>query len=366
MTRSTRHLAPIAAVLALAGLVTTPATVAAGAEPVAAAIPVPTVTLQAQTIAGSLTLDASLQAVRQATVAAQVGGNVVALAVKAGDRVRAGQLLARIDERSTAAALAQGDAAVNQADAAARLARIERDRSRELHAQGYVSQAALDRAETQARAAEAALAQAQAGRGQAALARGFANVVAPFDGIVLATHLEAGDLAAPGRPVLTVYAPGALRAVVAVPASLAAQVRAASQIEIELADGRRLTPARRSELPGTDAVTQTLEWRLDLAGADAATLSPGLSVRARFEGLPIHTKPSAAGTALSVPRSAVLQRGELSAVYVADTNNHYVLRAVRTGPLGGESVSLLSGVRAGERIAADAVKAGLAGARPSN
>ncbi len=351
----------LAASLAAAWQVST----ALAAAPADAGPAVPTVTLQAQASIGSVAFDASLQAVRQATVAAQVGGNVVMLAVKAGDRVKAGQLLARIDERSTAAALAQGDAAVNQADAAARLARIELGRSRELRSQGFVSQAALDQAETQARAAEAALAQAQAGRGQAALARGFASVVAPFDGIVLATHLDAGDLAAPGRPVVTVYAPGALRAVVAVPASWAAQVRAASQVEIELADGRRLKPVRRSELPGTDTVTQTLEWRLDLAAADAAGLSPGLSVRARFDGL--RGNPGANGVAsLTVPRSAVLQRGELSAVYVADGSSHYVLRAVRTGPLTGDMVNLLSGVRAGERIAVDAVKAGLAGARPSN
>ncbi|MEY2654195.1 MAG: hypothetical protein RLZZ524_1223 [Pseudomonadota bacterium] len=344
------------------------APVALQAQPATAAVDVPAMTLQAQGAVGSMTLDASLQAVRQATVAAQVGGNVVTLAVKAGDRVRAGQLLARIDERGTAAALAQGDAAVNQAEAAARLARIERDRSRELRAQGFVSQAALDQAETQARAAEAALAQAQAGRGQAALARGHTSVVAPFDGIVLATHLEAGDLAAPGRPVATVYAPGALRAVVAVPASLGAQARAAGTVEVELADGRRLKPVRRSELPGTDVVSQTQEWRLDLASADATGLSPGQSVRVRFDGMPAsgQTASSALATTLRVPRSAVLQRGELSAVYVADAGGHYVLRAVRTGPLGGDSVSLLSGVRAGERIATDAVKAGLAGARSSN
>jgi RND family efflux transporter MFP subunit len=339
-----------------------PCALQAAADPVT--FDVPTLTLQARSVAGAMSFDASLQAVRQATVAAQVGGNVVTLAVRAGDRVKAGQLLARIDERSTAAALAQGDAAVNQAEAAARLARIDRDRSRELRAQGFVSQAALDQAETRSRAAEAALVQAQAGRGQAALARGFASVVAPFDGIVLATHLEAGDLAAPGRPVATVYAPGALRAVVAVPASLATQARAAGQIEIELPDGRRVKPVRRSELPGTDAVSQTLEWRLDLAPADATGLSPGRSVRVRFDAVQA-TDTTGAGV-LTVPRSAVLQRGELSAVYVADTNGRYVLRAVRTGAPGGDTVALLSGVRAGERIATDAVKAGLAGARSAN
>lgn len=361
------------ALLAAAALTLGAGPLAVRAAPPATTLDVPTVAVQAGGSARSLELDGTLEPIRQATVAAQVGGNVLALAVKAGDRVKAGQALARIDERSATAALAQSDAAVAQADTQLRQARTDLNRARELRAQGYVSQAAQDNAETAVKAAEAGLAQAQAGRSQAALARGFTTVAAPFEGLVLATHLNEGDLAAPGRPILTVYAPGALRAVVQVPASLAALARSAGKIEVQLPDGTWAAPARKVELPTADAVAQTVEWRLDLSASESARSLPGQAVRIRFAGASAGTAGGAGlagakAAGLSVPAAALLRRGELTAVYVAQ-GPQFVLRSVRVaGPGGaaaGDGIEVLAGLRAGERVAVDAVRAGLAGARPA-
>jgi RND family efflux transporter MFP subunit len=350
------HLIRLTALLALV--------FSASVMPVQAAVSVATTIVQTASASRSLEIDGAIQPVKQATVAAQVGGTVLALLVKAGDRVKAGQLLARIDERSAAAGLAQSDAGVAQADAQWRNARTQLERTRELRAQGYLSQAALESADTQFKAAEAGLQQAQAGRSQAALARGFAAVTAPFDGLVLATHLDTGDLATPGRPVVTIYAPGALRAVVQLPASQAALARSAQRIEVQLPDQRWVSPIKRTDLPTADTVSQTVEWRLDLSGADSASLLPGQTVRVRFAGA---ASPAAANTGsatLSVPTAAVLHRGELTAVYVAQ-GEQFVLRAVRTGAEQGASVEVLAGLKAGERIALDAIKAGLLDARPA-
>ena len=307
-------------------------------------------------------IDGSVQAVRQSTVAAQVGGNVLALAVKAGDRVKAGQVLARIDARETQAALQGAEAGVTQTQAQLALARNDAERSRELRRTGFISQAALDAAETALRAAEAGMAQAQAGRSQAALARGFAAATAPFDAVVQATHVEAGDLAQAGRPLVTLYAPGAVRAVVQVPASRAALARAARQAQVQLPDGAWVDALRRTELPALDATTQTYEWRLDLAPDAAARVAPGQAVRVRFDG----AAPAAgAATRPTVPTEAVLRRGELTAVYVA-VGDRFVLRAVRLGAAHGDAGhELLAGLKPGERIALDPVRAGLAGAVPA-
>lgn len=349
----------------------------AAALPAAAARPVPTVLAQAATAAGQQQLDGVLQPVKQATLAAQVGGNVLALAVKAGDRVRAGQLVARVDERDAQAALLRGEAGVAQAEAELRNAKLNAERSQALKAQGFVSQAAVDQADTQYKAAQAGLQQAQAGRAQAALARGFTAISAPFDAVVLATHVEAGDLAAPGRPIATVYAPGALRAVVQVPASLAASAKAATSVQVLLADGRRLQPATRQLLPAADAVSQTVEWRLELpasADAAAAPLLPGQAVQVQWQGPAGAASvgaaaglPSAGTVAAApvLPATAVLRRGELTAVYVAQ-GQRFVLRAVRLGAArGGAGIEVLAGLKPGERVAADAVAAGLADAVPA-
>ncbi len=334
----------------------------AGAAPASSAVVVPVLTVQASATALGFELDGQIQAQRQATVAAQIGGTVQALLVKAGDAVRAGQALAHIDGRSASADLSRGDAAVAQAQAQRDNARLNAERTRELRAKGFVSQAAQDMADTQLKAAQAGLHEAEAARSQAALARGFTTVTAPFDGLVQATLLEAGDLAGPGRPVLTLYAPGALRAVVQVPASRAAAAQAATRLQIQLPGGAWVSPSRRTVLPATDPVAQTVEWRLDLPATLPAPLSPGQSVRVTFEG----AAPSASATpsTLSVPASAVLRRGELTAVYVVQ-GSQFVLRAVRTGASRGGAVELLAGVKSGERVAQDAVRAGLAGAVPA-
>ncbi len=324
-----------------------------------AEIRVPTVLVGAAASGTSLELDAVLEPVRQATVTAQTGGNVLALRVAAGDTVRRGQPLLRLDDREVRANTARSDAAVVQAQAELRNVQQVVERNRELKKNGFLSAAALDSAENQVKSAQAALAQAQAARVQATVAQGYAELVAPFDAVVLTTHVQAGDLALPGRALVTVYQPGLLRAVAQVPASRVAQLNAASDVAVLLPDGQRLVPTDRDMQPTADPVSQTVEWRLPLP-ASAAGLRPGLMVRVQARTL---LPAAGTGTAdrLSLPTRAILHRGELTAVYVAAANG-FILRAVRTGPTGGDTVDVLTGLRAGERVALDPVRAGLPGA----
>lgn len=363
LTRSRRQFGPLILALSLlaAAAAPRPAT-AQGPSPAAASPGVPTAMVAEGPDATELVLTGAIEAVRQVTLAAQVSGNVLVLAVKAGDRVRSGQLIARIDDRSSQAGLRASSAGVDQAQAQWQNARTQFERSRELRQQGFVSQAAVDAAQTQFLAAEAGLAQAQAGRSQAALVTGFSSVAAPFDGVVLSVHTEAGELATPGRPLVTVYAPGRMRAVVEVPASRSSVARDAPRTEVQLPDGRWIAPTLRAEMPGADPVSQTAQWRLDLPPAVAASLAPGQSVQVRFSGAA--ASPQAVRRP-RIPASAVLQRGELTAVYAVH-EGRFVLRPVRLGPdTGSGSFEVLAGLRAGERFAVDAVRAGLAGATPA-
>lgn len=332
---------------------------AAGAVRAAGEPLVPTLTVGSASSGAAADFDAVLEPLRQATLTSQVGGNVLALRVKAGDSVRRGQPLLRIDDRDSRAGVARSDAAVVQAEAEARNAELALNRNRDLLKSGFVSQSAVDSADTQHRAAQAGLAQARAARAQSAVAQGNAEIVAPYDAVVSATHVEAGDLALPGRALITLYEPGRLRAVVQVPASRAAAVAAAKQVQVQLPDGRSVQPSARELLPAADPVSQTVEWRLELP-ADAAGSRPGQSLRVQVAGL----ASAAGGARPSIPADAVLRRGELTAVYVARPEG-FVLRAVRVGPVVAGRVEVLAGVVAGERIAADPVRAGLQGARPA-
>jgi multidrug efflux pump subunit AcrA (membrane-fusion protein) len=130
---------------------------------------------------------------------------------------------------------------------------------------------------------------------------------------------------------------------------------------VRLPDGSTARPTRQSLLPSTDPVSQTVEYRLDLDATAAGGLTPGQSLTVRFEGA---TQVGALATPW-VPASAILKRGELTAVYVADSER-FVLRNVRVGamPSAGQ-VPVWAGLKPGERIATDAVRAGLAGATPA-
>lgn len=363
-TRAARRHALLRGLLVVGGL--SAGVPALAATPTGA--PVATAVAQAGNGSRVQQLDGVLQPVNQATLAAQVGGNVVQLAVKPGDVVRAGQLVARVDARETQAAVAGSEAGVAQAEAQWRNAQQQAERTRALRQQGFMSQAAQDQTDAALRAAQAALQQAQAGRQQATLARGFAVINAPFDAVVLATHVQTGDLATPGRPIATLYQPGLLRAVVQVPASWADTARQARQVQVQLSDGRRLSPTASQLLPTADAVSQTVEWRLTLPAAEAgsAALLPGQAVRVSWAGAAAADAGTTGNTSAAplLPPAAVLQRGELTAVYVV-RNDQFVLRAVRTGVAQATGVPVLAGLKPGERYALNAVAAGLAGAVPA-
>lgn len=325
-------------------------------------VQVPTVQVGVKPVSTGFEIDGVIQPVKQSTVSAQASGRIVALAVKMGDRVRAGQLLATIDDREAVVGVQRSQAQVAQSDAELRNAQVNVERTRELQAKGFVSKAALDMAETQFKGAQAGRDQAGASARQSALSQGFTRVTAPYDGWVLQTHADAGDLAVPGKPILTVYAPQPLRAVVQLPASKADVARLASQVEVQLPNEQGqlqwINPVARSAMPAADPVSQTVEWRLELAPKSVQHLLPGQQVRVRFVG--------GQASRMVVPASAVLRRGELTAVYVAGDKS-FALRAVRLGSdHGAEGVEVVAGLVAGDRVALDPVKAGLAGAQPVN
>lgn len=314
---------------------------------------VPVLTLGAQAVSTGYELDGVVEAVRQATVSAQATGRVSSLLVKVGDKVRAGQVLATIDDRDTQTGVARSQAQVAQAEAELANAQANVQRTRDLRQQGFVSQAALDVAESQFKAAQAGRAGAGAGAQQARLAQSFTQVTAPFDGYVMEALAQAGDLAVPGKPVAVVYAPQPLRVVVQVPASMGAQARSAQRIELQVGDAW-IPPAGQQGVTAADPVSQTLTWKMDVPAAAATQMLPGQQTRVRFVG----------GTAqrMVVPQAAVLRRGELTGVYVA-SDKGFVLKAVRLGAQHGDRVEVLAGLKAGDVVAVNAIQAGLAGAQ---
>ena len=298
-------------------------------------------------------LDAVVEAVRQTTLSTQVAGAVVALKVKAGDRVQAGQELLRIDARAAQQGVAASSAQVDAAQAQLTVASRELERQRQLHQKQYISQAALDRAQAQWDAARAQVKALQAQTGAAQTQSGFFTVSAPYAAIVSEVQVTLGDMALPGRPLLALHDPAALRVRADMPEAMLGAVAAkldAVRYELpgQAGQGGPQPAAQVELLPTVDPATHTVPLRLRLpAGLQGA--APGMFARV---WLPASADAQGV-TRFYVPASAVVRRAELNGVYVIDAQGQPRLRQVRLGRATGERVEILSGLRAGEQLAAD-------------
>jgi RND family efflux transporter MFP subunit len=297
--------------------------------------------------------EALVEAVRQSTVSAQIAGRVIDIRFDVGDRVKKGEVIVRIDERAATQAVAASEAQVREAQASLSNARAQHERSRQLLAQRFISQAALDQSEASYKAAQARVTALLAGVGQAATERSFATIVAPYGGIVSARHVELGEMAVPGKPLMTGFDPATLRVAANVPQAQVAAIQASGKARIEIPSRGQWVEAKTLTLvPSADPRTHTTRVRLDLP-EDVSGIYPGVFARAHFV---IGKSPR-----LLVPRAAVVKRSELTAVYVVDGTGRPLLRQVRLGDAGDErSVEVLAGLKAGERVALEPVKAGIA------
>lgn len=323
---------------------------AAGTAPAAADEALATAVVASGAPAQAAAYDGVVEAVRQTVLAAQVPGAVVALNVKAGDRVKAGQVLVRLDARAAEQQAGAAAAQVQAARAAQEEATRELERQKQLHEKQYISRAALDRAEAQYKSAHAQAAAQLAAAGAARTESGFYTVKAPYDGIVSEVAVVLGDLAMPGRPLLTLYDPAALRVTAAVPQSAAPRPDSAPLAELPGAGAggvpARIVPVRWQLLPAVDPATHTVQLRLDLPAGTLA--APGLFARA---WLPAAGAKATGPQRLSVPAQAVVRRAELTGVYVIGADGKPLLRQVRLGPQSGDRVEVLAGLAEGERVA---------------
>lgn len=349
MNPSVPAAAALAATLAWALASTGPAHAAPAGQPA-----LPAVAAQAAAATAPMAFDGVVEAVRQTVVAAQVAGAVVQLDVKVGDRVQAGQLLARIDARAAEQGAVASDAQVAAARASLDLAAKDFERQQQLARQNFISASALERAEAQFKATQAQVNAQLAQAGAARTQTGWYLVRAPYAGVVSEVPVVLGDMAMPGRPLVTVYDPAALRIAAAVPQTVAAQLPADAAPRAELpglpAARQWPQPLRHQWLPTVDAATHTMTLRADLPPG-LAGVAPGQFARL---WLPVAGGAAAAGgAALTVPRAAIVRRAELSALYVLDSQGRALLRQVRLGRADGDRVEVLSGLSAGERVVTD-------------
>lgn len=297
----------------------------------------PVVTVKPHPVDLTFPAESLVEALQQATVGSQVPGRILEVKADAGQRVKKGELLMRIDTREA------GEVA-RAAQAQYANAKLNYERNKSLLAQKFISQAAVDKAKSDLDAAAAN--QAAAGVNQS-----YGNIVSPLDGLVARRHAEQGDMATPGLPLFTIYEPGGLRVTASVPQYRLKEMRNVKTARVEFPElGKWVEATAVNLLPTADATTHVSQVRVNLPPVPEAM--PGMFARVHF----------VVGQAekLTVPAAAVLRRGEVAAVYVQSADNRLSLRQLRLGDVVGEGeIEVLAGLAAGDKVVTDPVKAGI-------
>lgn len=234
------------------------------------------------------------------------------------------------------------------------LVRMTFKRMSDLFASKSISNQEYDEAAARLKGAEAAyamaeskrvqrtarIAQAEQERRAAEIQRGYAQLRAPFAGVVTAKSVEPGNLATPGAPLLTIEREGAYRLEVPIEESRLAVIRRGSKVMVTLDALDRTLEAKIGEIvPSVDAASRTYLVKIDLPAIPQ--LRSGIFGRARF--------PLGNRAVLAVPSTAVMERGQLQTVYVAE-NGAARMRIVTIGRKRADRAEVLSGLTAGEQV----------------
>jgi len=314
----------------------------------------------------------TIRSVNTSVLSAQIGGAVREIKVQAGDRVRAGQLLAVIDDRVPRA---QADAAqagvqeashglaeVEQALAAAtadrQFAEATFRRYETLFKKKSVSHQEFDGVEAKYKAAlaneraltarkqemEARNRQAQAQKSSAETGLSYARILAPMNGVVTQKSVDAGTVVMPGMPLLTIEDVSRYRLEASVPDEFLPRVKLGQVVEVTTNRGQ--VPGRVSEIvPASDPGSRTFMVKIGLP--KECQCQSGEYAKAAF----------AVGEqrVISVPRNGIVSRGELEGLFVADPAGQVQYRLVKTGKTFGDRIEVLSGLEAGERVAVSGI-----------
>jgi RND family efflux transporter MFP subunit len=282
-----------------------------------------------------------IEAVAKSTVSAQTSGRIAELPFDVNDLVPQGAVIVRFVDTEQQARLQQAVASLQEAESRATEAANELKRAKDLYQRQLVAKAQLDAAVANDKAATARKQQAKAALAEAKEQQEQTLVRAPFTGIVTARHVEVGELATPGKALMSGLSLQHLRVLFAVPQQQIAALRQQQKAEVLVDNQQWQSGEKLTVFPYADAQSHSFQVRMELA-AGTATLYPGSRVKVRV----LQQESSV----IAIPASAVVQRGEQSLV-LRKIGEQQLLQAVVLGQrYDDDMVEVLSGVAAGDQL----------------
>ncbi len=310
--------------------------------PPVAAVPV---TLgKAGTASGDAILaSGQVEAAQTAGISTRVMGRINAIYVKEGDRVSRGQVLASISDDDIRAKRAQTGAMIAEAEAAFATVQKDYDRFSQLFKEQSATARELDQVTLQYNSAKQRVEAARQMRNEVNAMLSYTSLTAPFSGVVTRKMAEAGTIASPGMPLLTLEQTGILQISASVAESDISRLQTGDPAEVEVkSSGVRFRGAITQLVPSSQFTGGQYMVKISIPESARKDMYAGMFVRVAF---PVkQAAPAAGNQLLMIPVSAVVFRDELTGIYTLGQNNTALLRWIRLGRQAGDQVEVISGL----------------------
>ncbi|MER3319223.1 MAG: efflux RND transporter periplasmic adaptor subunit [Allomuricauda sp.] len=286
-----------------------------------------------------------IQAVNSATLSTRMMGYVEALPVKIGQKVRKGDLLISINNGDLRAKKAQVEASITEATVAFNNAKKDYERFQNLFRENSASQKELDDMTARYEMAKARLEAANQMKNEVNSQFAYANIRAPFSGVVTNTYIDEGDMANPGVPLVSVESPGAFEVVAKVAENNITSIEVGTKAQILVKTLDTIITGKVSELSASAQNTGGQYLMKVLLDKTEAKILSGMYATVRLET----DQKNNGKTVVTVPSKALVHKGQLTGIYTLGQDNVALLRWLRLGEKYGEKVEVLSGLSKGDQ-----------------
>jgi RND family efflux transporter MFP subunit len=301
-------------------------------------------TISANSNDAFISVSGKIEAANSASISTRMMGYVNKVYVKVGAKVKKGQLLVSINNTDLQAKLAQVNANITKAKAGFKNAEKDYNRFKNLHAENSVSQKELDDVTAHYEMAKAGLEAAKQMRNEVNSQFSYANIRAPFNGVVTGKFIKSGDMANPGVPLVSLESPKLFEVVALVPEHQISQIKQGSKVSVLVKTLQKTMDGTVSEI--SSSATNTggqYIVKMTLKKLDVKVLS-GMFVTVLF---PVD-KMTSANEKVLIPIANLTKKGSLKGIYTVSEQGTALLRWLRLGKTYGDKIEVLSGLKQGE------------------
>jgi len=287
----------------------------------------------------------TVASVNQSTLSTRLMGQINQVLVDEGDAVQKGQLLVSIRSNDIQAKQKQIEANIIQAKAAYKHAKDDLKRIQNLHASNSATQKELDDITVHYEMTNAQLEAAQKAKDEVAEMLTYADIRAPYTGVITQKFVDSGDMANPGMPLLAIEAPGLFEVNAKIPESEIYKVEKGDKVEVRVGAYDEAINGTISHISPSSRFSGTqFEARISLVPSNKQKAAIRSGVFAHVD----HFKGEE--QKLLVAQSMIIERGQLKGVWTVSQSNQALLRWVRLGKIYGDKIEVLSGLSAGNTL----------------